>query len=134
MLVYYKMSFYMYSGVVAFVYSLYAGAKYYSLTGEGLVSPKVARQMIKKGEIQHVVDVRTKFEYDADHYPGAKHIPVTEMSKEKVKDLTGGVLVYCNTGQRARRAADLLRTYGVKNVYYIEKSHFSIKHTNDHYV
>ena len=114
------MSFYLYSGIAALMYSLFAGAKYYSMTGEGLISTQEAKNMIKSGKIKDVVDVRTRIEYNSGHYKGAKHIPVTEISPSKVKNLGPGVLVYCNTGQRARRAAEILREYGVKDVFYIE--------------
>ena len=114
------MSFYFYSGIAALVYSLFAGAKYYSLSGEGLIDTQLAKKMIKSGKIKHVVDVRTHLEYKSGHYPGSKHIPVTDITRDKVKNLGPGVLVYCNTGQRARRAAEILREYGVKDVFYIE--------------
>jgi rhodanese-related sulfurtransferase len=47
------------------------------------------------------------------------------LTKEKLKQVKGlnkldKILVYCNTGQRARRAVDIMREFGYKNVYYIE--------------
>ena len=46
---------------------------------------------------------------------------------DKLKMGKEEILVYCNTGQRARRAAEVLRKLGYKNVYYIESSYTSLK-------
>ena len=62
------------------------------------------------------------------HYPGALHIPVTELKKEKMpkNSIDKGILVYCNTGQRARRAAETLKELGYNKVYYIAGTYSSI--------
>jgi rhodanese-related sulfurtransferase len=75
-----------------------------------------------------VVDVRTKFEWDRGHYKGAKHIPVTSLKESKFKGVPKGtgILVYCNTGQRARSAADTIRGYGFENVFYIEGGYWTL--------
>jgi rhodanese-related sulfurtransferase len=95
-------------------------AAVYTFTGRQLLSPSQAKQKIAKGEINTVIDVRTKVEFDAGHYPGAAHIPVQDIS---LKTTTGlpprGLLVYCNTGQRARYAAQKLSSLGFRDVYYI---------------
>lgn len=121
-------SFFFYSGVASALYTAYAGLRYYALTGEGLVSSRKARQMLEAGEIGLVVDVRTKFEWDQGHYKGAKHVPVTSMSPSKFEGVSKstGILVYCNTGQRARAAAETIRGYGFKNVYYIEGGYWTL--------
>jgi len=121
-------NFYFYSGLGAFMYSVFAGLKYYALSGKGLVSSSKAKKMIESGEIQLVVDVRTKFEWDRGHYKGAKHIPVTKMNPSKFQGLSKktGILVYCNTGQRARSAADTIKGYGFENVFYIEGGYWTL--------
>lgn len=105
-----------------------AGAITYSLTGPNRLSAYRAKAMIRSGAIKRVVDVRTKGEYDAGHYPGATHIPVTKMNASTTKNLprSGGILVYCNTGQRARYAAQKLERLGFKNVYYIAGTYGTI--------
>lgn len=118
-------SMFMYSGILSAIYTVYAGMRYYAVTGKGLVSSEKAKKMILSGEIKMVVDVRTKFEWDRGHYKGAKHIPVTSLSPDKFKGVKS-VLVYCNTGQRARAAAETIRGYGVPNVYYIEGGYWTI--------
>lgn len=118
----------LYSGIASALYSVYAGLRYYALSGVGLVSSEKARRMIQSGEVGLVVDVRTRFEWDQGHYKGAKHIPVTSMSPSKFNGVSKStsILVYCNTGQRARAAADTIRSYGFKNVYYIEGGYWTL--------
>lgn len=92
----------------------------YTYTGKQLLSAQQARSKIASGQITTVVDVRTYAEYAAGHYPGAIHIPVNEISRETTASLPPrGLLVYCNTGQRARFAAKQLTSLGFRDVYYI---------------
>ena len=102
-----------------------AAAAAYTYFGENLVSSKDAKKMIRSGKIKKVIDVRTIAEYRAGHYRGALHIPVNKMNKKTTAELPKkGLLVYCNTGQRARFAADKLQELGFKDVYYIA-GHYS---------
>jgi rhodanese-related sulfurtransferase len=68
------------------------------------------------------VDVRSKFEWDFGHYPGAVHMPVNVISAERLKkfDKNDGILTYCNTGQRSRVGAEKIASFGFKKVYYID--------------
>ena len=104
---------------------MYAGLKYYAMTGVGLI--KV--EDIKKYDIDHVIDVRTQFEWNLGHFKGAKHIPTGDISEKTLKGIPKAdtILVYCNTGQRARMAAEKIRSYGYKKVYYIEGTYKSLK-------
>ena len=115
----------MYSGIASMAYSIYAGLKYYAMTGVGLIKGENAN----KYDIDHVIDVRTKVEWDLGHFKGAKHIPVGSISKNSLKSIpkNDSILVYCNTGQRARRAAEKIRSYGYEKVYYIEGAYKSLK-------
>jgi phage shock protein E len=76
--------FYFYSGIAGAVYAGFAALRYYSLSGTQLISAARAKKMIKSGEIKHVVDVRSKFEWDFGHYPGAVHMPVNVISQRIV--------------------------------------------------
>lgn len=118
----------LYSGLASAIYTVYAGLRYYALTGEGLVTSKRARDMIDSGEVQLVVDVRTRLEWNRGHLKGARHIPVTDLSPNKFRDIpkSTGILVYCNTGQRSRAAAETIRGYGFTNVYYIEGAYWTL--------
>jgi phage shock protein E len=102
-----------------------ATAAAYTYFGENLVSSEEAKKMIRSGKIKKVIDVRTITEYRAGHYRGALHIPVNKINKKTTTELPKkGLLVYCNTGQRARFAAEKLEELGFKDVYYIA-GHYS---------
>ena len=121
------MSFYMYSGIGAALYAVYASLKYYSLTGEGLVDASKVKSM----NIDHIIDVRTQMEWNMGHHKNAKHLPINKISKSSLNNLnikTGdSIVVYCNTGQRARKAAEMIRKLGYTKVYYIESGWNSLK-------
>ena len=92
----------------------------YTFLGENLVSTSEAKRLIKEGKIKRVIDVRTVVEYRAGHYPRALHIPVDKINEKTTTELPRkGLLVYCNTGQRARFAAEKLEELGFRDVYYI---------------
>ena len=96
------------------------GALAYTFMGQNLVSSSEAKRLIREGKIKKIIDVRTITEYRAGHYPKALHIPVNKMDEKTTKELhKKGLLVYCNTGQRARFAAEKLEELGFENVYYI---------------
>jgi predicted sulfurtransferase len=99
-------AFYFYTGIAGALYTGFAALRYYSLSGTQLVGAGRAKKMIKSGEIKHVVDVRSKFEWDFGHYPGAVHIPVGVISQDRLKGFKkdDGILIYCNSGStRSRR-------------------------------
>ena len=97
-----------------------ATATAYTLLGQNLISASEARRLIKEGKIKKVIDVRTITEWRAGHYPKALHIPVDKINEKTTTELPKkGLLVYCNTGQRARFAAEKLEELGFEDVYYI---------------
>jgi|SRR5210317_318665 rhodanese-related sulfurtransferase len=102
-----------------------AAAAAYTFLGQNLISSEEAKRLIKEGKIKKVVDVRTTVEWRAGHYPKALHIPVDKINEKTTAELPKrGLLVYCNTGQRARFAAEKLVELGFKQVYYIA-GHYS---------
>ena len=100
----------------------------YTLTGIRLIPASQAKRLIEVGDISQIVDIRTKAEYDLGHYPDSIHIPVDKINKDTVKvlDKSKPVLVYCNTGQRARYAANKLDKLGFKEVVYIDGTYNTI--------
>ena len=109
----------------ALVVGTLAAAATYTFLGVNLVSADKAKAMIRSGKIKKVIDVRTMAEYRAGHYRGALHIPVNKINKKTTTELPKkGLLVYCNTGQRARFAAEKLIELGFEDVYYIA-GHYS---------
>jgi phage shock protein E len=99
---------------------------YYTESGKYLMSSSLAKLLIEKKAIDIIIDVRTDMEWDAGHYPTAIHIK--DINKENLKNINKNslILVYCNTGQRARRATDKIRELGFNNVYYIAGSYATL--------
>ncbi len=119
--------FFLYSGIISGLYTIYASLRYYSLSGSNLISCIQANNYIKNRKIKYIIDVRTKLEWDYGHYKKSIHIPIQNISKNilnrKISNKNDGILVYCNTGQRARNGAEKIISYGYKNVYYIDNTY-----------
>jgi rhodanese-related sulfurtransferase len=66
-----------------------------------------------------LLDVRTRAEYEAGHVPGSLSVPVDELAA-RLADLPQladardrGVIAYCESGRRTRRALALLEGQGL---------------------
>ena len=83
------------------------------------VDPLGAKQEIDGGDA-FVIDTREPHEWDQAHLEGAHLVPpasVSERIGELVPDRSARVLLYCATGNRSARAADLLKNeLGYENV------------------
>lgn len=100
---------------------------YYSWSSPLLLSPQQAREKIIQGA--KVLDVRSDLEYNLGHYPEAIHIPVGDLAKTVKTVLPSKetpIVVYCNTGQRSRYAAEMLNALGYKNTGYIAGPYWSL--------
>lgn len=109
--------------------SLAIALAYYTFQSPNRISATEAKYLIKKGKFDVILDVRTDFEYNLGHYPNALHIPTKDLEIQvprKIPNKNASILVYCNTGQRSRYAADLLGKMGYKKVKYITGPHTSI--------
>jgi|1048.fasta_scaffold37076_2 phage shock protein E len=90
------------------------------------LSIQKAREMIRLGKIQKIVDVRTTAEWNTGHYPTAIHIPANKLSETTLINQSDHILLYCNTGTRARKAAEKLQAMGYKNVHYIAETYVEL--------
>lgn len=101
---------------------------YYSLNSPLRVSVDIGKTMISSGA--KVVDVRTDAERSTlGHYPNDVHIPSSDIPMEFPKqfpDKTTWILLYCNTGQRARAAAEKAVALGYLNTRYISGGYWSL--------
>ena len=116
--------------VLLLVLVLIGGVLYYTFYSPYLVSSEEAKKHIREKQIDVVVDVRTKLEYNLGHYPEALHIPTANLqdtAQTLIPNKETRILVYCNTGQRARRATELLRAKGYKNIEYIAGPYWSLQ-------
>ena len=110
--------------IAALLFSVMA---YYSRSSPLLLSSNEAKEKIAKGAA--VLDVRTDLEYSLGHYPDVIHIPVTEVASKignTIPNKEQSIVVYCNTGQRSRYAAEMLHAMGYKNTRYITGPYWTL--------
>jgi len=85
-------------------------------------TPLQLTQMINRGKTV-VVDVRSADEFAAGHLRDAKHIPLADLANrigELDKSKSRTVVVVCQTGARADKAARQLQAAGFEDVYALE--------------
>jgi phage shock protein E len=109
------------------VYALYNADRGTSLSRIHQLSTSRAKRLLEKNVINVVIDVRTDTEWANGHHTNAKHIPYNSVTETCLKRFDikkdDSVLIYCNTGHRAKHAAELLKSFGIKNVFYISSSY-----------
>jgi phage shock protein E len=69
-----------------------------------------------------ILDVRTASEFDSGHIPGAVNIPHTELPR-RIGELDASdreIVVYCERGGRAMKAASELRKAGFSTVLHLQ--------------
>lgn len=102
----------------------------YAIDSPFRITAEDAKQRIAEKKIDLVLDVRTQMERDTlGLYPNSLHIPSADLetkAAEAIPHKNTRILVYCNTGQRARLATEKLRGMGYKNTFYISGPHTSI--------
>ncbi len=91
------------------------------------ISTATAKKLLVENKFAGVLDVRTAAEREVLGYlPGSYHIPAVDLDvivQQMFPDKNVSLLVYCNTGQRARKAAEKLQALGYKNAVYIVGSY-----------
>jgi rhodanese-related sulfurtransferase len=87
-------------------------------SGGPWVSAAQATQLINR-EDALVVDVRDSGEYAAGHILGARNVPLARLddSADLAKRKDKAVILYCDTGDRASKAAGALRKLGFEKVF-----------------
>lgn len=101
---------------------------HYSMSSGYMISSSIAKDLLDL-KLATTIDVRTKTEYNVGHYSDTTHIPSGEIDSKSTKQLdkTNIYIVYCNSGQRARKATEKLRDLDFKYVYYISGTYLSLK-------
>ncbi|MBI5450291.1 MAG: rhodanese-like domain-containing protein [Gammaproteobacteria bacterium] len=91
----------------------------FSLLGFKELQPADAVRLMNDRDVL-VLDVREQDEFSSGHIIHARHVPVAQLT-ERVSELDAfrqqPVVVYCRTGQRAARAAALLKKQGFSEIY-----------------
>ena len=83
------------------------------------ITAEEAKQIMDSEEGYIILDVRTQEEYDQGHIPGAVLIPNTEIearAKDELPDKDQLILVYCRSGNRSKKAAEILVELGYTNI------------------
>ena len=111
---------------ITFIYFSYQ----YAVSSKYRVSSEKAKELIKDKKIDIVLDVRTDIERNTlGYYPGSIHIQSSELEKRMKNEYPNKnlhILVYCNTGHRARMATEKLHDMGYKNTMYISSTYNSL--------
>lgn len=109
--------------LIAGVYVLYISAN----DSPFRVDASVARQKIAAGAYDAVLDVRTFAERSTlGYYPQSVHMAAADIEREvpaRYPNKEVSILLYCNTGHRARLAAEKLHRLGYRNTEYISGPH-----------
>lgn len=88
--------------------------------GETLLSPKEAQTELKETPQMVILDVRTPREYNNGHLKDAKLVDFYQDDfKQQIAKLPQGqpYLVYCHSGGRSAKAAQMMREMGFEKVY-----------------
>jgi sulfur-carrier protein adenylyltransferase/sulfurtransferase len=89
-----------------------AGARA-SLPGE--ISPRELAGRLAANDDLQLIDVRAPYEWEIGRLPGARLIPLGTLTGAMGSlDATRDVVVYCKSGQRSARAAEVLRGAGFR--------------------
>ncbi len=66
-----------------------------------------------------LIDVRSPWEFEEDHLPNAKNIPLEEVAFRisEFKNISSPIVLYCRSGNRSGMAVRLLAQAGIKNIY-----------------
>ena len=86
----------------------------------GDVTIEQATELIATTPSLVLLDVRTDWEFDSGHLEGAANIPVDEL-EPRIDELDSNqpLLVYCQTGNRSRRAVQLLLDNRFSKLYHM---------------
>lgn len=87
-----------------------------------LVSPQEMKQFIDMNQVQ-LIDVRTPEEYEAGHLINSENLnffdETFEAELDKL-DKNAPVCVYCKSGGRSAKAAEILKKKGFKAIYNLD--------------
>ena len=67
-----------------------------------------------------ILDVRSPQEYNEFHLNGSINIPLYEIPRQieiKIPDKSSDIILYCQYGGRSKKAAEILKQKGYKNIY-----------------
>ena len=87
-----------------------------------IAPPELAQLLTDHPEIR-LIDVRTPAEYETAHIRGAYNVPLDTLGEHGAEiraNVAEPVVLVCQSGQRARRAEEALRTAGMPNLHVLD--------------
>ena len=94
------------------------------------IRPAKLRSVRSSTRVPLLLDVRTPYEYDAGHIPGAVNIPYLQLD-ERLREVRAaaahGVVVYCMRGPRARVGESILREQSIGPLYHLDGGYLAWK-------
>lgn len=94
-----------------------------SVNSQGYIKNKELFHLIEQGKAPLIVDVRSAWEYEKGHVPGAIHIPFWSAyfrSEQLSTSSTEPIVVYCEHGPRAGIGKFGLYMAGFNNIVYLK--------------
>ncbi len=70
-----------------------------------------------------ILDVRTPGEFDTERLPGAHNVPLDALpvhGPDICANVRDPIVLMCRSGQRARKAAEILSALGMQNLYVLD--------------
>lgn len=89
------------------------------------IKPQQLQERTGTGAVIHLLDVRTPAEYAGAHVPGGRNVPLDRLEGAQLSEVTGfgknePVYILCQSGGRARMAAEKLAKCGYEQCYVVE--------------
>ena len=79
-----------------------------------------------RGGKAQLIDIRERKEWEQYHFKCAMHIPLSDLAKgigvetlRAIKKSNKKIYIHCRSGNRARKAQDILAQYGCKEIFII---------------
>jgi rhodanese-related sulfurtransferase len=88
-----------------------------------VVSPAALQRLLADHPEVSLLDVRTPGEFEAVHITGAYNVPLDtlgEHSREIRANVSQPLVLVCQSGQRARRAEEVLKAAGMPNLHVLD--------------
>jgi rhodanese-related sulfurtransferase len=82
-------------------------------------------QELRSGNAK-LIDIRERNEWEKNHFKCAMHIPLSDLAKgigvgslKEIKESNKKIYIHCRSGNRARKAQQVLAQYGCKEIHVI---------------
>ena len=82
-------------------------------------------QELRSGNAK-LIDIRERNEWEKYHFKCAMHIPLSDLAKgigveslKEIKESNKKIYIHCRSGNRARKAQQVLAQYGCKEIHII---------------